>query len=230
MNDWAANALIWLWASNLALGAVALAGCATLAAIALVLRRKRPEWPLFSADVPRGGDGRTLAVPGLGLTMTDGGERIAAPGASPDRPPRSLSIRMPSAPVAAGAAPNLTWTVRSGDSVYYVAVAELPVPVRGLAPARALEVLGRSALSALAESGSCRVLGTRASLRQDLPCLTLVAESHPEGQPPYRLATSLIHAGDVSVTVGYGARAADFHKIRFARLAASLRLEDRQVL
>ncbi len=73
----------WLNVTNIALGVVTLICVVTVAGVALqeVLRRARKRVP---ALMPQ--DDHAFAIPELGITMADGGERLDKPAAMPAPP------------------------------------------------------------------------------------------------------------------------------------------------
>jgi len=84
--NWSDPQTLWLNVTNLALGVVTLLAVLLVAAgIAheLVLRRRRAR-QMAGLDVEMvallGGSTHSLPVPGLGLTMADGGEPLMPPG------------------------------------------------------------------------------------------------------------------------------------------------------
>jgi hypothetical protein len=74
--DWSDPQTLWLNLTNLALGVVVLAGVLVLVGGILQELRLRAKRRAAGAAPIRAIDDHAFDVPGLGLTMADGGERI----------------------------------------------------------------------------------------------------------------------------------------------------------
>jgi hypothetical protein len=239
------ESLPWIVLLNAGLGSLVFVVCLLMSGVARWLGREgvpaiwpgaRPdrspvdEWPLFTTSVsmPRDpADPHTLDLPGLGLTMSDGGVRVdgGPSGLSPGAPiVLPFSIRMPGTPVRGGADPDVTFSVRSGDAVYSVTHSALSGPLRGLPARKVLEELTAGTYRALARSGRCRVLGTSCRSLAGRPARISRFEVRPPRQAPYVLATALLLLDGRALAVSYGDRARRFRKARFARYLATLEL------